>query len=108
MRGGGGAEDKTTLNNTLHSPAPTNFRRGELEIKHDTYRDNPIKAAGQLPTGFDPAAMYNSRYQPRGLQTTIFGASDAIHSTGFAWDDILAKINPDEVGTYSASVAGQM
>lgn len=81
---------------------------GELEIKHDTYRDNPIKAAGQLPTGFDPAVMYNSRYQPRGLQTTIFGASDAIHSTGFAWDDILAKINPDQVGTYSASVAGQV
>ncbi len=81
---------------------------GEIEIKHDAYRDNPIKAAGQLPTGFEPAKLYNSRYQPRGLQTTIFGASDAIHSTGFAWSEIMAKISPDEVGTYSASVMGQM
>ncbi len=81
---------------------------GEIEIKHDAYRDNPIKAAGQLPTGFEPAKLYNSRYQPRGLQTTIFGASDAIHSTGFAWSEIMAKISPDQVGTYSASVVGQM
>jgi acetoacetyl-[acyl-carrier protein] synthase len=81
---------------------------GEIEIKHDAYRDNPIKAAGQLPTGFEPAKLYNSRYQPRGLQTTIFGASDAIHSTGFAWSEIMEKISPDEVGTYSASVIGQM
>ena len=80
----------------------------EIEIKHDAYRDNPIKAAGQLPTGFEPSKFYNSRYQPRGLQTTIFGASDAIHSTGFAWQDIMENIHPDEVGTYSASVAGQM
>jgi len=81
---------------------------GEIEIKHNAYRDNPIKAAGQLPTGFEPAKLYNSRYQPRGLQTTIFGASDAIHSTGFAWSEIMAKISPDQVGTYSASVIGQM
>ena len=37
----------------------------DLAIKHDSTRDNPIKAAGQLPTGFEPSAMYNSRYQPR-------------------------------------------
>ncbi|XPF92751.1 beta-ketoacyl synthase [Colwellia sp. RE-S-Sl-9] len=81
---------------------------GELEVKHDTVRNNPIKAAGQLPTGFEPANLYNSRYQPRGLQTTIFGAADAIHSTGFSWDEIIAKISPDLVGTYSSSGFGQM
>ena len=81
---------------------------GEIEIKHDSFRDNPIKAAGQLPTGFEPAKLYNSRYQPRGLQTTIFGAADAIHSTGFAWEDIINKISPDLVGTYSSSGFGQM
>jgi acetoacetyl-[acyl-carrier protein] synthase len=79
-----------------------------LEIKHDSTRDNPVKAAGQFPTGFEPAKMYNSRYQPRGLQTTIFGAADAIHSTGFSWDEIMAKTSPDHVGTYSASAFGQM
>ena len=79
----------------------------ELVIKHDAYRDNPIKAAGQFPTGFEPAKLYNSRFQPRGLQATIFAATDAIRSTGIAWDDILDKISPDQVGTYSTSVVGQ-
>jgi acetoacetyl-[acyl-carrier protein] synthase len=80
----------------------------ELTISHDAYRDNPIKAAGQMPTGFEPSEFYNSRHQPRGLQATIFAATDAIRSTGIEWDDILDKINPDQVGTYSASIAGQM
>jgi len=80
---------------------------GEIEVKHDSTRDNPIKAAGQFPTGFKPASLYNSRYQPRGLQATIFGAADAIHSTGYSWNEIVDKINPDEIGTYSASVFGQ-
>ena len=79
-----------------------------LTISHDAYRDNPIKAAGQMPTGFDPGTLYNSRYQPRGLQATIFAATDAIRSTGIEWDAILDKISPDQVGTYSASIVGQM
>lgn len=81
---------------------------GEITTKLDSTRDNPIKAAGQFPTGFEPAVLYNSRYQPRGLQATIFGAADAIHSTGYSWNEIASKISPDEVGTYSASVFGQV
>jgi acetoacetyl-[acyl-carrier protein] synthase len=80
----------------------------ELTISHDAYRDNPIKAAGQMPTGFEPGALYSSRHQPRGLQATIFAATDAIRSTGIEWGAILDKITPDQVGTYSASIAGQM
>jgi acetoacetyl-[acyl-carrier protein] synthase len=80
----------------------------QLTMTHDSYRDNPIKAAGQFPTGFDPAELYSSRNHPRGLQATIFAATDAIRSTGLEWDNILGKISPDEVGTYSASIAGQM
>ncbi|SEK98749.1 hypothetical protein/acetoacetyl-[acyl-carrier protein] synthase [Colwellia chukchiensis] len=80
---------------------------GEFDVKHDSTRDNPIKAAGQFPTGFEPAKLYNSRYQPRGLQATVFGAADAIHSTGFRWQEIVDHISPDEIGTYSASVFGQ-
>jgi len=80
----------------------------ELTISHDALRDNPIKAAGQFPTGFEPESLYNSRYQPRGLQATIFAATDAIRSTGIEWDTMLDKISPDEVGTYSASIMGQM
>lgn len=80
----------------------------ELTITHDSYRDNPIKAAGQYPKGFEPKEMYNSRYQSRGLQATIFGATDAIRSMGLDWDAILDKISPDNVGTYSGSMVGQM
>ncbi|MEK0158621.1 beta-ketoacyl synthase [Pseudoalteromonas piscicida] len=80
----------------------------QVEVKHDSYRDNPIKAAGQLPTGFEPSLMYNSRYQPRGLQATIFAATDAIRSTGLEWDKVMNSVRPDQIGTYSASVAGQM
>ncbi|NNG42956.1 beta-ketoacyl synthase [Pseudoalteromonas sp. NEC-BIFX-2020_002] len=80
----------------------------EVAIKHDSTRDNPIKAAGQLPTGFDPSTMYNSRYQPRGLQATIFAATDAIKSTGLDWQSIMNSVEPDQIGTYSASIAGQV
>lgn len=80
----------------------------QLEVKHLSHRDNPIKAAGQLPSGFEPANMYNSRYQPRGLQATIFAATDAIRSTGLPWDTVMNSVRPDQIGTYSASVAGQM
>ncbi|GLX77958.1 beta-ketoacyl-[acyl-carrier-protein] synthase FabY [Thalassotalea insulae] len=81
---------------------------GEVEVTHAATRDNPIKAAGQFPTGFNPAVLYNSRYQPRGLQATIFGAADAIHSTGYSWQQIASHVSPDEIGTYSASVFGQV
>ncbi|WP_404340267.1 beta-ketoacyl synthase [Pseudoalteromonas mariniglutinosa] len=80
----------------------------DIAVKHDSTRDNPIKAAGQLPTGFEPATMYNSRYQPRGLQATIFAATDAIRSTGLDWQRIMNSVEPDQIGTYSASVVGQV
>ncbi|MFY8297602.1 beta-ketoacyl synthase [Pseudoalteromonas sp. SS15] len=120
------ANDETGLKFTcrkrdLPNPVPASWQVEELdaktvnvvvpdslEVKHDSYRDNPIKAAGQLPTGFDPASLYNSRYQPRGLQATIFAATDAIRSTGLDWDTVMNSVEPDKIGTYSASVAGQM
>jgi len=105
----------------LPNPVPSSWQVTEIEkgrvkvaisdnlvITHDSFRDNPIKAAGQFPTGFEPANLYNSRSQPRGLKATIFAASDAIHSVGIDWQDIMQHITPDQVGTYSASIAGQM
>ena len=81
---------------------------GALDIKLENVRDFPIKAAGQLPTGFEMASLYNSRFQPRGLQMALFGATDALRAMGIEWDTVLEHIGPDEVGVYSSSGFGQM
>lgn len=81
---------------------------GGLDVFLSNVREFPVKAAGQLPRGFEMAGLYNSRFQPRGLQMALFGATDALRSLGIAWDDVLARIQPDEVGVYSSSGFGQM
>lgn len=81
---------------------------GDLEVTLPNVRDFPVKAAGQLPSGFDIASLYNSRFQPRGLQMALFGATDALRAMGIEWDTVLAHIEPDQVGVYSSSGFGQM
>jgi len=81
---------------------------GEIDVKLDNLRDFPVKAAGQLPSGFDISKLYNSRFQPRGLQMALFGATDALRSMGIEWDTVLHHIQPDQVGVYSSSGFGQM
>ena len=66
------------------------------------------KAAGQLPTGFDLTKHYNARFHPRGLQMSLLGVSDAIHSMGIPWEKVAAQVRPDEIGVYSSSVFGQV
>jgi acetoacetyl-[acyl-carrier protein] synthase len=66
------------------------------------------KASGQLPSGFEPSAHYASRFHPRGLQMALVGASDALHSTGLAWQAIVDRVRPDEVGVYSSSALSQV
>ncbi|MCR9194295.1 MAG: beta-ketoacyl synthase [Hyphomonas sp.] len=82
--------------------------KGDLNVFLSNVREFPVKAAGQLPRGFDMASLYNSRFQPRGLQMALFGATDALRSLGIEWDDVLARIEPDDVGVYSSSGFGQM
>jgi len=81
---------------------------GELEVMIPGNRHLAVSSAGQVPTGFDPAALYTSRNQPRGLQLTVFGASDALKSIGIEWQEILKHIKPDEVSVYAGSAIGQM
>ena len=88
--------------------------RAQIRTKNPTgflvesYHGLMSKAAGQLPTGFRPAEHYNSRFHPRGLQMAILGASDALHSTGLDWSEILDNVRPDEIGVYSSSALSQM
>lgn len=68
----------------------------------------PVKAAGQLPSGFEPGSLYTSRFQPRGLQMAVCGATDALRSMGVSWETICAAVRPDEIGTYASSGLGQL
>lgn len=79
-----------------------------LEVKFDSYRELPVKSAGQLPRGFNPGALYNSHYHPRALQLAVIGASDAIQSTGLEWQLVINSVKPDQIGVYASNVMSQM
>jgi len=68
----------------------------------------PVSSAGTIPHGFDPASLYNSRYHPRGLSLTVYGASDAINSLGLEWQQVLSHITPDQVSVYAGSGLAQI
>ena len=70
-------------------------------------RTSRVTTAGQLPSGFNPATTYASRSHPRGLQMTIFSASDTLLSTGIPWTTIRDHIQPDQVAVYACSALGQ-
>jgi len=79
-----------------------------VEFKADSYRQSPVKAAGQLPTGFDPADHYNARFHPRALQMAIMGASDAVRSMGIEWKSVVDAVRPDEIGVYASNAMAQL
>ena len=81
---------------------------GGMEVKFDSYRELPVKSAGQLPEGFNPGALYSSHFHPRALQMAVIGASDAVQSIGIEWSSIMAAIKPDQVGVYASNVMSQM
>ena len=80
----------------------------DLNVLVQDLRPSRVTSAGQLPTGFDPAALYASRSHPRGLQMTVYGASDALRSTGFTIDELKSLVRPDQIGVYSGSAMGQL
>ncbi|MDF1642669.1 MAG: beta-ketoacyl synthase [Pseudomonadales bacterium] len=67
-----------------------------------------VSSAGQLPTGFDPKDLYPSRNHPRGLQMSIYAASDALGSIGIDWQTIADSVAPDQVAVYASSSMGQL
>ncbi len=71
-------------------------------------RVSRVSSAGQVPTGFDPGAIYSSRSHPRGLQLTVFAASDALRSSGLPLDLLKSKVPPDQFAVYSGSAICQL
>jgi len=120
-----GTEDESLVfdirRRDLPEPVPANWQvtdldddrvrvsaAGGLEVKFDSYRELPVKSAGQLPRGFNPGALYNSHYHPRALQLAVIGASDAVQSIGIEWQTIMNGVNPDQIGVYASNVMSQM
>ncbi|MDG1581191.1 beta-ketoacyl synthase [Pseudomonas sp. GOM6] len=111
----------TTLRKHLPEPLPASWNVEQLgeqqvlvtlteacEFKVDSYRALPVKSAGQLPAGFEPGALYNSHFHPRGLQLAVVGATDALRSTGLDWQTIQDQVQPDEVAVFSGSIMSQL
>ena len=66
-----------------------------------------VSSAGVFPDGFDPGSNYRSVNHPRGIKATIYGASDAIYSSGFSVDYLLEYCAPGELSVYASSSLGQ-
>ena len=110
-----------TQRKNLPEPLPANWAVEELEdrevrvtlhdsceFKVDSYRAMPVKSAGQLPTGFEPGELYNSRFHPRGLQMSVVAATDAVRSVGIDWKTICDAVSPDEIAVFSSSIMSQL
>lgn len=81
---------------------------GTLDVLTENYMSTTVNSAGQLPTGFDPKDLYASRNHPRGLQMTVYGASDAIQSLGMDWETLLGAVSPDQISVYAGSCMTQL
>lgn len=82
--------------------------RDSCEMLLPDSRQSDVRAAGQLPSGFNPGKLYQSRNHPRGLQMTLFAASDALRSTGIDWNDVQRHVAPDKISVYAGSAMSQL
>jgi len=81
---------------------------GAMDMLLEDFHRSPVNYAGQLPSGFDPSALYASRNHPRGLQMTVYGISDALYSMGIDWEVIRSKVAPQQIGIYACSSMSQL
>lgn len=105
----------------LPAPLPANWQLEKLDdgrvkvrvgsgqkLMVPATRTSPVNAAGQLPTGFAPEKLYQSRHHPRSLAMTVFGASDALFSSGMDWIRIKQHLSPEQMAVYSGSAMSQL
>ena len=86
--------------------------KAKIEDHHsllvNSTRQSLVSAAGQLPQGFVPEKLYQSRHHPRSLSMTVYGASDAIFSSGMDWNVLKKRLRPEEIAVYSGSAMSQL
>ena len=73
------------------------------EVLLPSTRHFDVSSAGQLPTGFDPGALYASRNHPRALQMTVFAISDALADLGIDWQVLEGAVPADAIGSHGAA-----
>lgn len=81
---------------------------GPLDVLLPETRPAQVRAAGQLPSGFDPSRHYRSVHHPRGLSMAIFAASDCLGDSGLSWDALRDRLDPDQVAVYAGNSIGQL
>lgn len=81
---------------------------GDLGVILPDHKTAPVQSAGQLPSGFAPGKLYQSRNHPRNLQMTVFAASDALLSSGIPFAEIASKVAPDQIAVYASNSIGQL
>lgn len=92
-----------------HSPSQVRVDvNGSIDVLTENFRRSDVNSAGQLPSGFDLKDLYASRNHPRGLQMTVYGASDAIQSLGIDWETIQKHVDPDQISVYAGSCMTQL
>lgn len=82
--------------------------RNETSVLFPEYSAYPVTSAGQVPSGFNASRLYRSMHHPRALTQAVYGASDALHSLGMQWRELMSHLAPDEVSVYAGSALGQM
>ena len=80
---------------------------GAEVLLHST-RHFDVSSAGQLPSGFDPGALYPSRNHPRALQMTVFAISDALADLGIDWQVLTDSVPADAISVYVSGAMGQL
>ncbi|MCP4596017.1 beta-ketoacyl synthase [Neptuniibacter sp.] len=81
---------------------------GQMDVILPDSKTAAVQAAGQLPSGFTPGKLYQSRNHPRNLQMTVYAASDALSSTGIPFEKITEKVAPDQIAVYASNSIGQL
>ncbi len=81
---------------------------GEMDVMLPEHRPAQVRAAGQLPSGFEPSQLYRSVHHPRGLSMAIFAASDCLGDSGLDWDTLRDRLDPDAVAVYAGNSIGQL
>lgn len=81
---------------------------GQMDVMLPETRQAQVRAAGQLPSGFDPSQLYRSVHHPRGLSMAVFAASDCLGDSGLDWDSLRDRLDPDAIAVYAGNSIGQL